>query len=341
MPLASSGALNVALHRHMGPVTILLGMTPGLDHLPVQTTSGLRSGASSSSLRGGSGVGSGGAGDVDSRSRRASLEAKHDDMESIYGLYSDLMKDAAEFTGSSSRRPSATVAATRMGWDLSTLTISDESSASDAIYQDGRLRHVLNRHVSPTDANNHASLHHAIQNHHHLHNNSSGVNHHPDSSNNHPLGVQTNNPGGDNNQQLMMVNSHHGSEKGLSPEESIVAAAGMASSSGPYGEVRGNNNSNPTYDSRSHLFRVAAAHSVPNVSLAGRHSEGVYGPSSAASDGHPINSAGVRGSASSPLVSNQIKTALLITGGNGYKRNTPENPYTSQHAHCIIWEYKL
>ena len=35
------------------------------------------------------------------------------------------------------------------------------------------------------------------------------------------------------------------------------------------------------------------------------------------------------------------KTALLLTGGNGYKRGTHDNPYSSQHAHCIIWEYKL
>jgi len=36
------------------------------------------------------------------------------------------------------------------------------------------------------------------------------------------------------------------------------------------------------------------------------------------------------------------KTALLLTGGNGYKRGTlNDTPYSSLHAHCIVWEYKL
>lgn len=45
---------------------------------------------------------------------------------------------------------------------------------------------------------------------------------------------------------------------------------------------------------------------------------------------------------SSLLGSLNGKTALLLTGGNGYKRISPiNNPFLSEHAHCIIWEYKL
>jgi hypothetical protein len=44
---------------------------------------------------------------------------------------------------------------------------------------------------------------------------------------------------------------------------------------------------------------------------------------------------------SSPEPMGSHKTALLLTGGNGYKRGTQDSPYSSQHAHCIIWEYKL
>lgn len=255
VPLASSGALNVSLHRHLGPVTILLNLTPGAE-APINTGQGNSS--------------------RNDRSRRTSLEVKHEDMESIYGLYSDLMK-VGEFV--TTRRPSNTVNATRVGWDLSAMAISDESHNSDAtnalMYHDSSRMARVPRHVSPTEAGNTVA---------------SELN-----------ALKQSTKGTENGEQIQTPGSEDG------------AICSGAVSTTPYGDV------GKQYDSRPTSQR-----SQGMAQSLGRSREQLY-------SGSDSGSCSVGG----------LKTALLVTGGNGYKRNSNENPYSSQHAHCIIWEYKL
>lgn len=72
MPLVSN-SLNVSLHRHLGPVTILLNLTPA-----AAPQSNLNKTSGRNGLNG-------------NKSRRDSYESKAAEVESIYGLYSDLM----------------------------------------------------------------------------------------------------------------------------------------------------------------------------------------------------------------------------------------------------------
>lgn len=209
------------------------------------------------------------------RSRRTSLEVKHEDMESIYGLYSDLMK-VGDFVAT--RRPSQTVNASRMGWDLSAMTISDESNNSEALmYHDTNRMGRVPRHVSPTETSNLASELNALKQ------------------------VKSS----ENGEQVQTPASEDGAVSGLPLSGNV--------STTPYGDV------GKQYDSRPLSQR-----SQPMAASMGRSREQLYS-----------------GSDSGSCSAGGLKTALLVTGGNGYKRNSNENPYSSQHAHCIIWEYKL
>lgn len=247
----SSGAFNVALHRHLGPVTVLLNLTPGLESNPYPKSRGTP-------------------GDP----ARRSLEVKNEDIESIYGLYSDLMK-VGEF-GVPRRAPP--VAATRMGWDLTTMAISDESTLSESasngqIYLDGAVR-VAVQNTRPNRIPL-ASADGQLQ---------------------------------DNSQ----ANTPPGEDKAITDGQTL------ANSNPTYGDVR--NNSGPYGEIRPLSRRSAASSGGGTVPTHRR--ETLY----------------------SDLGLNGHKTALLITGGNGFcqhRRNAQENPYSSQHAHCIIWEYKL
>lgn len=201
-------------------------------------------------------------------------------MESIYGLYSDLMK-VGDFGGT--RRPPQAVNASRMGWDLSAMAISDESNNSDAanaamMYHDANRMARVPRHVSPTDASNAVSAE--------LNSLKQGA---KTTENGEPQQVQT-----------------PGSEDGA-----ICGQMGSGNvSTTPYGDI----GSRPMSQRSQGVVQ----------SSMGRSREQLY-------SGSDSGSCSVGG----------LKTALLVTGGNGYKRNSNENPYSSQHAHCIIWEYKL
>ncbi|RWS30523.1 rho guanine nucleotide exchange factor 10-like protein [Leptotrombidium deliense] len=227
VPLVS-GCLNVALHRHLGSVNILLSLTPGATTIHTPQSQGRKN-----------------------KSLRNSIEQKNEDMESIYGLYADLMK-VGDYCGT--RRPSQNVTTTRMTWDLSNMTISDdstsESASSSAIYQEGMHRSI-------------------------------------------PVGQS---------------NSAH-----TSPKTETAADADSEVSSNYCKLPR-----NKIYGTRH------PPSSQQNNQSTGHLREAIFetGVSCSNSTVNP-------------------KTALLLTGGNGYKRGTQDNPYSSQHAHCIIWEYKL
>ena len=229
------------------------------------------------------------------------MESKNEDIESIYGLYSDLMK-VGDF--GVARRTAQPVATTRMGWDLTTMAISDESGLSEshsngAIYQDGRTAstagQLVNRNRMPLPG---GALSQAQQQHNQMEPQTAQSTLGSD-------GSSSQNPSGS------VADQTKGS--GMLQDEILVnnaTAAGVPNAvmNNVYGEMR------PL--SR----RSAGSHGAGGA----MRRDVVYAES-------PISSSGTNGQ----------KTALLLTGGNGYKRGTHDNPYSSQHAHCIIWEYKL
>lgn len=201
-------------------------------------------------------------------------------MESIYGLYSDLMK-VGDFVGT--RRSSQTVNASRMGWDLSAMTISDESNNSDAtnalMYHDANRMARIPRHVSPTEAGNAVASELSA--------------------------LKQATKVAENGEQVQTPGSENGAICGQLGSGNVSTTL--------YGDV------GKQYDSRPMSQRSQGV-----AQSMGRSREQLY-------SGSDSGSCSVGG----------LKTALLVTGGNGYKRNSNDNPYSSQHAHCIIWEYKL
>lgn len=273
VPLASSGSLNVALHRHLGPVTILLSLnTPPPDNSPYP--------ASRSTPN----------------DLRRNIQKENEDIESIYGLYSDLMKVGGEFAPTR-RPPHQPVAMTRMGWDLTSMAMSEEalavplpaSASNGGLYQDSVQTHPMGHQMI--------------------------VNRNPRVQNSGPETSQTLSSDG-SVQHTSPIEVKNGPEDGMAAPSRAsgngygeVRSASASAGTGPYGELGG----------RPQSRRSATGSQGPVIV----RRDAVYSDS-------PINSS-----------LNGQKTALLITGGNGYKRGTHDNPFPSQHAHCIIWEYKL
>lgn len=249
-----SGCLNVALHRHIGPVTILLSLTPGADCLSSLPQSG-------GNLAG---------------NQRDALDGKHEDVESIYGLYSDLM-NVGDYVGV--RKSSHPITTTRMTWDLSNMNISDdstsESASSCAIYHDNSHQPRQQNMPQQTQQQISASK---------------------------PTSPK---PEAVSNESQMTANNAHIYEGGDNALDSRMPRQAT----------------NSLYDSA----RPRSSHSNPRQLRRGQTTP-IY--DTAANCGHTSSA--------------QCKTALLLTGGNGYRRGTiNETPYSSHHAHCIIWEYKL
>ncbi|CAG2104567.1 unnamed protein product [Medioppia subpectinata] len=236
-----SGCLNVALHRHIGPVNILLSLNAGIE-----------SPNSPQSVR-----------NAANKSDRDVMDAKNEDVESIYGLYSDLL-NVGDYVGV--RRPSHTITTTKMAWDLSNMNISDdstsESASSSAIYHDGS-------HQRPLQTQQNANL----------------VSMTPDDIN-----------------------------AGVKGARNHIYESGSNLSSRTASTARLTNN---IYECNK---------SQPNVSHVRRQDQMIPIYDTAPNTTCNVNN----------------KTALLLTGGNGYKRGTlSDTPYSSLHAHCIVWEYKL
>ena len=236
-----SGCLNVALHRHIGPVTILLNLNPGTDP---QNSSQSHQNAGNKSER-----------DIN--------ETKNEDVESIYGLYSDLL-NVGDYVGV--RRPSHNITTTKMAWDLSNMNISDdstsESASSSAIYHDGSHQRS---HTNPQNQNLIAVT--------------------PEEVN-----------------SLNKAQRGHIYESGSNLSSRTPSTARLANSI--YDCAKPELNAGHRIRRRDPMMQIYDT--TPNSSGA------------------------------------NSKTALLLTGGNGYKRGTlSDTPYSSLHAHCIIWEYKL
>ena len=241
LPLLHS-CLNVALHRHIGPVTILLNLNPEINCLSNQAKK------------------------KNIKSHSNSLEDKNEDVESIYGLYADLMK-VGDFVGM--KQTNQNLNPSRITWDLSNMAISDdstsESASSSAIYHESGGHQKSSLAANPSQT---------------------------------------------------MQSSHHNAslKEGMTNFKQVHTQLPRLAT-------------NTLYDSKK--AKESSTHrSEPNVSSASISQRSITNIYDTAKVNSMVNSA-------------NLKTALLMTGGNGYKRSTHDNTYSSQHAHCIIWEYKL
>jgi hypothetical protein len=248
-------------------------------------------------------------------------------MESIYGLYSDLMK-VGEFVGGTSaqRRPPPShhhqmhhqpMNATRMGWDLTGMAVSDESvvtamteaTSNGAIYQEGMSSNAGRLSAQGVRTRMNSQL-------------TAGMSADGTISTNPTTG------GSDSSNSDGKVGIAGGQL-----EEVSTMPSGASQAANGYGDVRiSSNNPYGEFVSRPLSRRSGGSQ---GVSVSGPPVTGVIQRRDTVYSESPINGA------VSPSTSSPNKTALLITGGNGYKRATHDNQFASQHAHCIIWEYKL
>ncbi|XP_015790533.1 rho guanine nucleotide exchange factor 10-like [Tetranychus urticae] len=318
VPLVS-GCLNVALHRHIGPVTILLSLTPGVTLSPVTNPSGQRGG---------------------DKNQGNVTDSKTDDAESIYGLYADLMK-VCDYDEVKKPSGQTNLSATRMTWDLSNMTISDdstsESASSSAIYQDNHHRSHGSTstipagaqgsgHTSPKDANN-------------VTNKLLAVNPQQLQQFQHSQLTQQ-------QQQLLAPQQHQQQHQQHQQQQQQQQQQTQMPLQPQQSQMPQQQQPQQQTDSHSTLSRMAANSLYDSKrSKPSTHGSEPNVATTSTSINHRSNNAsiyGTNGSVNSMQSSSvNLKTALLMTGGNGYKRGLIDNPYSSQHAHCIIWEYKL
>lgn len=352
VPLVS-GCLNVSLHRHLGPVTILLSLTPGA--APQSSTS-------KSSNRNANG----------NKSRRNSFESKSAEAESIYGLYADLMKVddyiseprsttastastaiATSVTGSVSNSAMSVVATNpngqplpsnnihqiqlqqqklnganqvtnRMAWDFNNMTISDdstsESASSSAIYHDGvRQLGAINQQQQSTTISQNPLGHDTVNN-----------NSKADSVGNRSTAANSvqniYEPKRPRSAQSAQMNNNNFNPNANNYNNSTASNSNLraqsTNSNGRPGSVNngGTADSNSIYESNvnfgSQLTNNQQANGTPM-----NHHQNYYNNNESSSN---------------------LKTALLITGGNGFKQFNQAKPsFTSQHAHAIIWEFRI
>lgn len=339
VPLVS-GCLNVSLHRHLGPVTILLSLTPGATP---------QSCSNKNSNRNANG----------NKSRRNSFESKSAEVESIYGLYADLMKIddyiseprsttastastaiATSVTGGSVSNSAMSVAtnpngqqlannnihhqiqlqqklngqvnnvvANRMAWDLSNMAISDdstsESASSSAIYHDGVRQNIgaINQQQAVGISQNPLG------------------GHDPNNSKTDSIGRAT-----------TAANSVQNIYESKRPRSAQSQTQAQLNGNGF------NSNYNNSKTSNSNLRAQSTnSNGRPGSVNNGTASNSIY-ESNLNQPANSVNQPNYYNSESSTA----LKTSLLITGGNGFRQYNQTKPsFTSQHAHCIVWETKL
>lgn len=341
VPLVS-GCLNVSLHRHLGPVSILLSLTPAAHANSVGAgRNGGRASASAVGASGHDGNTNGLAGET--------LESKGTDVESIYGLYADLMK-VDDYMGTETARSSASTASTaivsnvsapsaastlasnavagsamqagvagapsgansttagRIAWELSNMALSDdstsESASSGRIYQDGSRTAA----AGPVSTGNGANPHSPVDAH----------GHDPKNGKTDDRSIY------EARRAMSSANGFHSMHQPTSANSntpSHLAGNGNVSSTTPF-------------------TNSASATNLRSQSVNSNGAGAAGGSSIYESSGVANVPLGLANPAPTATAAN-LKTALLITGGNGFKRGSANKPYSSQHAHCIIWEYKL
>lgn len=356
VPLVS-GSTNVALHRFLGPVNIMLNLSAGSECIPQLPFNNSQQ-----------------------QLRANHLNKMNEDAEAIYGQYADLMNVGDYITSGSKTSGLGEVPATSMAWEypnvnLSGMNISDDSNSSassGAIYQDGvprGIKQVQNKAV----VSNAANVGQATSNQQQQQQNTvatagpSVPTVQGQMVMGPPAGQLPANQINDLSQIYDKAQSQYnqGSLNGMTslpqtlPDEvslerlqqlqqqqqrSMLSASQTHlankmdqhnNAQGDYAGSQSGKAPNKLYDQPAQLI-----HQQQIMQQTGQATTQVDGNMWNGMQAGSNSNYGTLGSGKSKsFLSN--KTVLVLAGGNGYQRMAlGDNKPFSEHAHCIIWEYK-
>lgn len=341
VPLVS-GSINVALHRFLGPVNILLNLSAGSECIPQLPFS-----------------------NRNSQQMKPNQVMKNEDAEAIYGQYADLMNVGDYITSGRKSGSLGDAQAERVGWEfpnanISTMNISDDSgsnASSGAIYQDGMprgMKQVQNKAVVANVSNMIQKLvgqQQSVQN--QLITNNLGQqamqpgqinvpNHVYDKA---PSQSVTYNQGSLNGAHPPMPQNMSESTslerlqqlQALTASQPHLAKVDLANSHSDYGSQSGKLPSR-LYDQPAQLIQQQQQQQIIQQSRQAATNQAVDG--TAMGMQAPMPNYGTVGLKTKTFSGN--KTVLVLAGGNGYQRMAlgDENKPYGEHAHGIIWEYK-
>lgn len=324
-----SGGINLALHRFLGPVSILLNLSAGSEYVPKLSMNARQNQVMEPDL-------------------------KDEDAEAIRGQYADLMNVNDYISTSRGLGQQAEGQPERVPWEfpnpnLNNKNISEDSgsnASSGAIYQDGISRGikqvvnnvvVANQQLPPQLAPNQQQ---AIQSQMVASSQMSAPSFGSDAT------QQMTDPNHIYDKaQAQSVTYNHGSLDGgphatdsdqLQKQRRMLSASQNQLASGSrsdYGSQSGKQ-SNRIYDHPAHLIQQQQQQQIHQSRQALNQIENA----NMLSNNQVV--APTYGSFTSKASAN--KTVLVLAGGNGYLRMTQDenNKPFAEHAHCIIWEYK-
>lgn len=358
VPLVS-GSINVALHRFLGPVNIMLNLSAGSESIPQLPFNDRQ------------------------QQTRGNHLIKNEDAEAIYGQYADLMNVGDYITSGRKSGGLGEPPATGMAWEfpnvnLSGMNISDDSNSSassGAIYQDGvprGMKQVQNKAV----VSNAINMNQATSNQQQLQQQAGlAMANQPIAGTQSQMGI-----GAASHMAPNQINdlSHvydkaqsqynQGSLNGMTAQpQTLTDEASMermqqmqqqpqqqprsmlsssqthlANKMDQHGNVQGDYAGSQSSKTANKLYDQPAQ-LIHQQQIMQQSSQGIAQVDSGMWNGMqagPNSSYGTLGSGKSKSFSAN-KTVLVLAGGNGYQRMAlGDNKPFSEHAHCIIWEYK-
>lgn len=319
VPLVS-GSINVALHRFLGPVNIMLNLSAGSECVPQLPFNNRHP-----------------------QQMRQNHVIKNEDAEAIYGQYADLMNVGDYITTGRKSGNLGDTQAERMAWEFPNVNISSINSSDDsgstassgAIYQDGvprGMKQVQNKVVISNNSNiaipgQQLSTQQKTNQNQLIANNIA--------PNQTSQAGQINDPSHVYDKaQSQSVAYNQGSLNNVQPMLSNSQAEHLNNSQADYGSQSGNTSSK-IYDQPAQLIQqqqqiIQQSRQSMNQVDGGMLS-GMQAPAS------NYGTVGTKGNKT--FFGN--KTALVLAGGNGYQRMAiGDYKEFREHAHCIIWEYK-
>ena len=347
VPLVS-GSINVALHRFLGPVNIMLNLSAGSECIPQLPFNNRQ------------------------QPMKPNQGIKNEDAEAIYGQYADLMNVGDYITSGRKSGGLGETPATSMAWEFSNVNISgmnisddsNSSASSGAIYQDGvprGMKQVQNKAIvahatamgppnqqqmTPAAAQQRA----AVQNQMaagslgqpSTANQMNDLNHIYDKAQSQSV---TYNQGSLNGMQAMSSNVPDGIQLDrvqqqqrhmLSASQTQLANKIDQHPNGQQADYGSESDKMPSklYDQPTQLIQQQQ-----QIIQQSRQAANQVDGTMLNSMQPPNSTYGSLGGKSKSFLGN--KTVLVLAGGNGYQRMAMgDNKPFGEHAHCIIWEYK-
>lgn len=309
VPLVS-GSINVALHRFLGPVNIMLNLSAGSECVPQLPFNNRHP-----------------------QQMKLNHIMKNEDAEAIYGQYADLMNVGDYITTGRKLGNLADSQAERMAWEFPNVNISNINSSDDsgstassgAIYQDGvprGMKQVQNK-VVISNTSNIAMPNQQQTNQNQLIANSITA-------------TQTPQAGQINDYdkaQSQSITYNQGSLNNVQPMLSASQAEHLNNSQADYGSQSGNASSK-LYDQPAQLIQQQQQIIQQTRQPMNQVDGGMLSNMQA-----PASNYGTVSAKGKTFLGN--KTVLVLAGGNGYQRMAiGDNKPFGEHAHCILWEYK-